>query len=873
MGKAINESFFSCNEDYNNKNIKNKVFIRCDTYIGYGTKKGLYAIRTLSIISLILNFLFLIFQFLKIKRNKNKNKRKTAMRTMFQILPFFDCILSIYWIISSFHFSQAIDIKNSIAFCTFLSVFYQVSFTFQFIMINCILIHFKKINLSPMEGILKPKRNILKYILISLIISLIVGIFSIFFNVGRSPMNTCFINTMDTKAFSLIFLLPIIFIFVAVGQTIIDLCCKDAFITDKGIRSLYKKNSYYVLIFCSLHLPLIIFFIHVAIKGEYISDINEKSYQVYTFIITLFTSIIPLIIGLIKYFHGLMKIDCINDLIKNNRISRARVTKNLEKNNSIKRENTVTLLENDPFDWLDKHIMECFMRDILIGIASGLKRSKRYGKNIVLKNGGDSMEFEKYIINFGSLQKLKLGDETINNSDYLNIKIVNYAPKSFAYLRQIEDINIDKMIESFLPKNNTQGLKKSQGKSGSFFISTDDNKYMVKSLKSDEIDLIRNGFLAKYVRHMQKTKNESLLCRLYGMYNIMMAQGQEFLIIVMRNVIGDFKENAMVKFDLKGSTYKRKANFDMDSTNTNVMKDLNFDEIERNIMISKDYINKLRDIVTKDSKFLRKSELMDYSLFLVKLTLNKEEAADIFGDNIIEKQNDDIKELFNNSDKNNISNINGSNHENYFENEEKDKIIEENNNLKIGKGKIKDIKHYKQYLFPSLRKGNGYIISIIDYFQYFNFFKVVEANVISKFKTGFDKEKNNTVSCVNPEIYSERFIKYFNHLTDISQIKELNENKNLSNIEENEEENNIENEMEQSTKKEEEEEEKENEYILEKLPNIDDEINVNLKEKDDVNFNLKITIMNKKLVKKDTFLKNNNNNVKIKKRPIDLKKK
>ena len=125
---------------------------------------------------------------------------------------------------------------------------------------------------------------------------------------------------------------------------------------------------------------------------------------------------------------------------------------------------------------------------------------------------------------------------------------------------------------------------------------------------------------------------------------------------------------------------------------------------------------------------------------------------------------------------------------------------------------------------------------------------------------------------MKPEIYSERFIKYFNHLTDISQIKELNENKNLSNIEENEEENNIENEMEQSTKKE-EEEEKENEYILEKLPNIDDEINVNLKEKDDVNFNLKITIMNKKLVKKDTFLKNNNNNVKIKKRPIDLKKK
>lgn len=37
--------------------------------------------------------------------------------------------------------------------------------------------------------------------------------------------------------------------------------------------------------------------------------------------------------------------------------------------------------------------------------------------------------------------------------------MINYAPKSFAYLRQIEHINIDEMVESFLPKNNTQGLK------------------------------------------------------------------------------------------------------------------------------------------------------------------------------------------------------------------------------------------------------------------------------------------------------------------------------------------------------------------------------------------------------------------------------
>ena len=815
MGGGFDKSFFTCNGNNNNN-----IFQKCDTYIGYGTKGGLYAIRVFSIISLVLNFAFLIFQYIRIRRKKKLNKRRTTMRTLFQILPLFDCIISIYWIISSFHFSKAEDINNGIGFCAFLSFFYQACFTFQFVMINCILIYFKRISLSPMDGILKTKRNILKYTVISLIISLLVSIFSKSFNMGRSPMNTCFINTIDTKETALIFLMPIIFILVAVGQILLDLCCKDVFITDRKIRLLYKKNSYYVLIFCFLHLPLIIFFLHVAIVGKSILDMDPNTFENYSFTITIFTSMIPFIIGLIRYFKGLTRIDC----IKNNRYSRAKMVKNIEKNQGIKGESSFSLIERDPFEWLDKHIMESFMRDILIGIASGLKRSKQYENNIKLSNGGNSMEYERYLINFATIRTLKLGDETVMRSDYLNIKIVNYAPKSFAYLRQLENIDIDEMIKSFLPKNNSQGLKRSQGKSGSFFISTDDNKYMVKSLKSDEIDLIRNGFLSKYVRHIEETKNESLLCRLYGMYNIMMARDQEFLVIVMRNVIGDFKENTVVKFDLKGSTYNRRANFDMDNPDT-VMKDLNFDELEKNIMISENSINKLRDIVEKDSKFLRRSELMDYSLFLVKLTLNKKEADDIFGDD----------------------------------------------NKQKGKGKIKDIRHYTQYLFPSLRDGAGYIIAIIDYFQYFNFFKVIEANVISNLKTCFDKDKNKTISCVKPDYYSERFIKYFNQLTDISKIREFNESKGLEKIEENGEENNIDNEeSEEKIIKE-----SENINIMENdQDNSDDKINVDLKEKssDDINFNLRIKIMNKNLVKKKSFLKNQNSNIRIKKRPIDLKK-
>jgi hypothetical protein len=230
----------------------------------------------------------------------------------------------------------------------------------------------------------------------------------------------------------------------------------------------------------------------------------------------------------------------------------------------------------------------------------------------------------------------------------------------------------------------------------------------------------------------------------------------------MRNVIGDFKDNTIVKFDLKGSTYKRKSNFDM-GNNNNVMKDLDFIEFEKSIMLSLTSIKRLREITTSDSKFLCKSELMDYSLFLVKLTLSKEEAEDIFGSNITEKQNNDFLQII--SDDENINNIN--------------KVISYN-----GPGNLHDIAQYKKYLFPSLSQGTAYIISIIDYFQIFNFFKYVESGLKTNF---FRQNKKKIISCVDPLSYSNRFIQYINTLTDVKQFLS-NDIKEAPKKEENEEE-------------------------------------------------------------------------------------
>ena len=201
------------------------------------------------------------------------------------------------------------------------------------------------------------------------------------------------------------------------------------------------------------------------------------------------------------------------------------------------------------------------------------------------------------------------------------------------------------------------------------------------------------------------------------------------------------------------------------------MKDINFNEIEKSIKISQDSIEQLRSMISSDSKFLSESKLMDYSLFLVKITLNKEEAEEIFGEDIKKSQDMAVKQLF--SSKIALENENNFiKPKNSIDNNDENSIIKIDELKKSYKsnGNFDDIKYYKKYLFPGLTQGTGYIISIIDYFQRFNVYKIVEAEVISKFKTGLSKKNNNTVSCVDPKTYSERFITYFNQLTDVSQI-------------------------------------------------------------------------------------------------------
>ena len=734
MGNLIKDEYFECDDE--DKNIVN-----CDIQIGftfYSYHKIIFII--VSLLGTLLNAA-VIFYFVKEKIEKG-NKKYGSMKKMFKVLPILDFLTSLYWLISSTFFITVGDIYNNKILASFLSFIYIFLLIFNLSFINCMLTHFRKINFDPIEGIIKSDKSFLQYILRCIILSAITSVLAFFLGIlGKSPMNTCFINSELTRKSGFIYLIIFILIIISIYKIIHGLYFSKMFINKDKERELYIQNSMYSLIYCCCLIPLLLLFLINFFRKKNIVE-NDDFLPEFSYLCTILLYFSPLINSFLRFYQGMLKIKCFN---RHNKLRGIEETSKILNNNL-----TMSLTVDDQYDWLDKHAIEFFMRNILLGIAISLKKSKnqklcsKFDKN-------DYVDSIKHEINFSNFD---LKDEETLNSEYLDIKIIEYAPKCFAYLRHIEGINLDEMINSFLPQNNKAGMKKSAGKSGSFFISTDNGEYMIKTLKSDEFELIRKSFLEKYIEYISKNP-KSLICRIYGIYNLIQYNGNEFYIIVMRNVIGSFKENILAKFDLKGSTVNREIKgLDMTKIDNDVMKDINFTNIEFAIMVNNSNIEKIRGITTKDSTFLSNLGLMDYSLFVVKLTLSKEVLVDIFGEGIQEKQEKDYLDVINDKtvvgcNYNDITNVDMN-------------TMEKSGNNKEDNSKYK---HYKPYLYPGLSINTAYIISIIDYLQSYNFYKLVEY----EYKTGFGNfnktDSSGGISCVNPKLYSERFINYVYNMT------------------------------------------------------------------------------------------------------------
>ena len=357
-------------------------------------------------------------------------------------------------------------------------------------------------------------------------------------------------------------------------------------------------------------------------------------------------------------------------------------------------------------------------------------------------------------------------DSIIKSNDNLDITYIEFAPKIFSLLRKFDDINDNELIYSFLPMKNKENISKSEGRSGNFFLNSYDKQYIIKTISKQDVEILRQKLLETMVNHLKEHQN-SVIGRIYGLFTIKIQTGlfleDEVHFVIMKNVFGIFEKNLLAKYDLKGSTLNRKIEINSENIEENVMKDLNFFEIEKRLFLNETNRQKLINIVANDVAFLSLVGIMDYSLLVVKLSFNNDEVKDLFGNSHKEKIEKEITNIFNKNNNHNdkqdyndiILNVNEQNQINI-------------DNLSFERKYVKNI---KKYLFPSLYYDKAYIIAIIDFFQAYDLNKKIET------KLKGIKANLKDISSMPPDDYVVRFINNMTMITNgIQLLKESNNN-------------------------------------------------------------------------------------------------
>lgn len=136
---------------------------------------------------------------------------------------------------------------------------------------------------------------------------------------------------------------------------------------------------------------------------------------------------------------------------------------------------------------------------------------------------------------------------------------------------------------------------------------------MIKTIKSHEKVVFLRKMLPGFKDRVQS--GDSMLVRIYGMY--MLCVGSYSInLVVMENILYG-TEASLLKFDLKGSRYRRKVmkhNKPLLTTHSRVFKDVDFENSLAKLYLSKPDIKRLNALLAHDVAYLQSQGVMDYSL-------------------------------------------------------------------------------------------------------------------------------------------------------------------------------------------------------------------------------------------------------------------
>ncbi|KAM7252821.1 hypothetical protein ACFE04_025439 [Oxalis oulophora] len=186
----------------------------------------------------------------------------------------------------------------------------------------------------------------------------------------------------------------------------------------------------------------------------------------------------------------------------------------------------------------------------------------------------------------------------------------DYCPVVFRHLRELFQVDPADYMLAICGNDALRELS-SPGKSGSFFYVTQDDRFMIKTVKKSEVKVLIK-MLPSYYQHVCRYEN-SLVTKFYGVHCVKPVGGQKTRFIVMGNLFcSEYRIHR--RFDLKGSSHGRttdKPEAEIDETTT--LKDLDLNYVFR---LQRNRFQELIKQINRDCEFLEAERIMDYSLLV-----------------------------------------------------------------------------------------------------------------------------------------------------------------------------------------------------------------------------------------------------------------
>ncbi|CAJ1968863.1 unnamed protein product [Sphenostylis stenocarpa] len=184
----------------------------------------------------------------------------------------------------------------------------------------------------------------------------------------------------------------------------------------------------------------------------------------------------------------------------------------------------------------------------------------------------------------------------------------DYCPMVFRNLRELFKIDAADYMMSICGNDALRELS-SPGKSGSVFFLSQDDRFMIKTLRRSEVKVLLR-MLPDYHHHV-KSYDNTLITKFFGLHRIIPSSGQKFRFVVMGNM---FCTELRIhrRYDLKGSSCGRSSDkIEIDENTT--LKDL---DLNYCFHLEPSWRESLLKQIEIDSKFLELQQIMDYSLLL-----------------------------------------------------------------------------------------------------------------------------------------------------------------------------------------------------------------------------------------------------------------